>query len=284
MRCKTLKSLNPAGFHTVSYTEFGLPKTDDTVICVHGLTRNGRDFDLLGENLAQSARVVCPDIVGRGRSDWLPEGIEYGNDQYCTDMAVLLGRLECNQVDWIGTSMGGIVGMLLAARPNSPIRRLVLNDIGPLIPKRGLERIAEFVGKDPVFDGIAELEAHLRRVHAPFGILNDGQWRHLATHSARQRDDGRLGLAYDPRIAKPFHDAPLQDIDLWPVWEAIKCPVLVLRGGSSDILDPETAAEMQRRGPGAKLVEFPECGHAPALMDDEQIGIIQEWLFGRDGV
>ncbi|WP_366656380.1 alpha/beta hydrolase [Fodinicurvata sp. EGI_FJ10296] len=266
------------------YTEFGLSKADDTVVCVHGLTRNGRDFDVLAKNLAQSARVVCPDVVGRGRSDWLPQGVDYEYDQYCTDMAVLIGRLERDQIDWIGTSMGGIIGMMLAARPNSPIRRLILNDIGPVVPTEGLARVAAFVGEDPVFDSIAQLETYMRRVHAPFGILNDWQWRHLATHSARQLPDGRLALAYDPRISKPFRDQPLKEVDIWPLWDAIKCPVLVLRGASSDILDRETAAEMQTRGPCAKVVEFPECGHAPSLMDDDHVDIIHDWLFGSGGV
>jgi pimeloyl-ACP methyl ester carboxylesterase len=287
MRRGTFKATHPGGMHTLAYTEFGPPDSTETVICVHGLTRNGRDFDALAGALSTNrVRVICPDIAGRGMSEWLPNAEYYNNEQYCADMSALINALAPGPVDWIGTSMGGIIGMMLAAGREIPIRRLVVNDIGPVIPAAGLARIAEFVGADPTFTDIAELEDYLRQVHAPFGITDDGQWRHLADHSARPLTNGRLGLAYDPRIGDAFRQSPdqptpEQDIVFWPIWDAIECPVLVLRGETSDILSAETAAEMRRRGPRATVVEIQECGHAPSLMANEHIVIIRDWLFGH---
>jgi pimeloyl-ACP methyl ester carboxylesterase len=251
------------------------------VLCVHGLTRTGRDFDVLAAALADEARVVCPDVVGRGASDWLADSAAYAYPQYLADMTALVARLDTDTVDWIGTSMGGMIGMFMAAQPNTPVRRLIVNDVGPLIPKAALQRIADYVGADRSFTDVGEVEAYLRDVHAPFGALSDDQWRHLAEHSVRPRDDGRLALHYDPGIADAFRQGPVEDIDdvdLWPVWDRIACPVLVLRGAESDLLLRETAAEMATRGPKADVVEIAGCGHAPALMDESQIKIIRDWL------
>ena len=177
----------------------------------------------------------------------------------------------------LGTSMGGLIGMMLAAQPGTPIRRLVVNDIGPLIAKEGLDRIATYVGEDPSFADLGELEAYQRRVAATFGALTDAQWRHLAEFGARRKPDGTLGRAYDPSIAEAFKTVT-GDIDLWPVWDAIKCPTLVLRGAQSDLLRPADAAAMTQRGPKARLVEFPGVGHAPALMDADQIAVVERFL------
>jgi pimeloyl-ACP methyl ester carboxylesterase len=262
----------------MAYTAWGDGETPGNVVCVHGLTRSGRDFDALAAVLARSRRVVCPDVVGRGRSDWLADPGQYQTAQYVSDMACLIARMDVGWVDWVGTSMGGMIGMALAAQHGTPIRRLVLNDVGPFLPKAALERIGDYVGKAPRFADIGELEGYLRTVHAPFGPLTDDQWRHLATHSARPDGDG-LALAYDPGIAVPFSpEEGLSDVDLWAVWDAIRCPVLVLRGESSDLLSAETAAGMAARGPKARIVEIAGCGHAPALMDEEQIAIIDDWL------
>ena len=195
-------------------------------------------------------------------------------------MATLIGRLDVPVVDWLGTSMGGLIGMALAAQPGTPIRRLILNDVGPFVPQAALQRIADYVGSDPTFDGMDALEAYLREVHAPFGSLTDAQWRHLATHAARQKTDGRLGLAYDPGIATPLRTQPVESVDLWPLWEAIRCPVLVVRGAESDLLLSETAAGMRERGPRAQVHEVAGCGHAPPLMADDQIAVIRDWLNG----
>lgn len=275
---RSFLGLSAAGFHKVAYTQWGRDDAPRTAVCVHGLTRNGRDFDALALDLADRWRVACPDVVGRGRSGWLANPALYGYPQYCADMAALVARLGVETVDWVGTSMGGLIGMMLAAQPNSPIRRLVINDVGPFVSKVGLQRIADYVGKDPVFEDIAAVESYLRFVLMGFGRLPDEAWRHMAEHSARPRPDGRWGLAYDPGIAEAFKAQPMQDVDLWAFWDRIQCPVLVLRGATSDILLRETAEEMTRRGPKARLVEFANTGHAPALMTEDQIAAVRGFL------
>jgi pimeloyl-ACP methyl ester carboxylesterase len=269
--------LSPAGFHRSAYWEWPTATDASRLIAMHGLTRNGRDFDAVAQILASRYRVICPDVVGRGHSDWLPDGALYGYPQYMADAAVLIAATGGGPLDWLGTSMGGIVGMLLAAQKNTPIRRLILNDVGALIPKAALERIGAYVGLDPHFADLGEVEAYLRRVHAPFGKLTDAEWSGLARRSARARPAGGYGLAYDPAIARAFA-AVTADVDLWPVWDMVSCPVLILRGGTSDLLLPETAAEMVRRKPATTLIEFPECGHAPALNTPKQIAAIGDWL------
>lgn len=277
-RMADVLGLSPGGFHRVAYVEWGDP-TAPVTICVHGLTRNGRDFDRLAADLAASGRrVVCPDMVGRGLSDRLADPAHYGYPQYLADMTTLIARLDTGPVDWVGTSMGGLIGLLLAAQPKNPIRRLVLNDVGPFVPKAALERIATYVGQAPTFRDEAEVEAYLRRIHASFGALSDEDWRYLTHHATRPRSDGLLELRYDPGIGKAFTEAPLDDIDLWQVWDRISCPVLALRGSLSDLLLAETAAEMARRGPGAELHEIAGVGHAPMLMAPEQIVLVRDWL------
>jgi pimeloyl-ACP methyl ester carboxylesterase len=269
--------LSPAGFHRAIYWEWARDPALPVVVAVHGLTRNGRDFDALAGALADRRRVVCPDIVGRGKSDWLPAGALYSYPQYLADCAALLARLSVAQVDWVGTSMGGLIGMMLAAQPLTPIRRLVLNDVGPLVPKTALERIGSYVGGDPHFKSHRDLEFYLRRTYAAFGPLTGLDWAHLARHSVRSLPDGGYGLAYDPKIGEAFK-GPIADVDLWPLWDRIDCPVLILRGGQSDLLSSEVAADMVRRKPGTSLIEFPECGHAPALMAPHQIAAVRDWL------
>lgn len=271
--------LSKGGFHRLAYTEWGGPQAGHAALCVHGLTRNGRDFDALAGALAQDGlRVACPDVVGRGRSDRLADPAGYGYPQYLADMNALIARLDTPQVDWIGTSMGGLIGMMLAAQPNTPLRRLVINDVGPFIPKAAVARIGEYVGRDPRFADLAAAEAYFREVHAPFGSLTDAQWRHLTEHSAVAAQDGGYRLAYDPAIAAPFRVEEPEDLDLWPLWDAIAIPVLVLRGADSDLLLPETTAEMAARGPRAQVAEIAGCGHAPALMDKRQIALVRDWL------
>ena len=271
-----VKGLSPSGFHRLRCFEWGA-RDADVVICVHGLTRNAHDFDRLAHRLADRYRVVAVDVVGRGGSDWLTDPSHYTYAQYQADMNALLARLDVEQVHWIGTSMGGLIGMMAAAQPGTPIRRLVMNDIGPLIAAEGLQRIASYVGDDPAFDDLVQLEVYLRKVSASFGPLSDAQWRHLAEHGARTRPDGKLGRAYDPAIAQAFKTVK-GDIDLWPLWDAVRCPTLVLRGAESDLLRPGDAAEMARRGPKARIVEFPGIGHAPALMAPDQIAVVEDFL------
>ena len=279
MTQRILPALGPQGFHRIAYTEWGSTAGRRPLVCVHGMTRNGRDFDPLAAALSDRWRVVCPDIVGRGRSEWLADPQGYGYAQYVSDMAMLIARLDTEQVDWVGTSMGGVIGMALASRPNSPIRRLVINDIGPFIPGKFLGRLRRYVGKVPHLADMAAVEEYLRQVHAPFGPLTGEQWRHLATHSARPLAGGGFGLAYDPGIAEAaFTKAKPDDVEMWDIWDRITCPVLVLRGASSDLLLPDTVDRMRRRGPQMEAVEIPGCGHAPALMAADQIALVRAWL------
>jgi pimeloyl-ACP methyl ester carboxylesterase len=278
MKSHRVLCLNPFGFHGMHYTEWGDRSAERTAICVHGLTRNARDFDPLAAALSARYRVACPDIAGRGQSDWLPVASAYSYPQYCADMTVLIGRLETESVDWVGTSMGGLIGMMMAAHPNSPVRRLVMNDVGPFIAKAALQRIATYVGQRPHFKSLAALDAYLRQVYAPFGKLTDEDWRAMAEHSQRPAPDGGIVLHHDPRIAENAQAGSQQDIDLWALWDKITCPVLLIRGAQSDLLSKETAAEMTRRGPRARLVEIDGAGHAPALRSAEQIALIQDFL------
>jgi pimeloyl-ACP methyl ester carboxylesterase len=277
-RLLALKSLGPHGFHKLAYAEWGEPSNTNLLVCVHGLTRNGRDFDALAQALAGRYRIACPDVAGRGRSDWLPVKTDYGYPVNLADMAALIARLGGETVDWVGTSMGGIFGMMLAAMPNSPIRRMVLNDVGPFIPKAAIERIGSYVGRDPLFADIEAAEAYFRQVAAPFGRLSDAEWRHLTIHSLRAEKGGGFRPHYDPAIGDAFHVPEIKDVDLWAIWDNIRCPVLTIRGAESDLLLRETAEEMTRRGPKARLVEFAHCGHAPALMAPEQITAIRDFL------
>lgn len=277
MRQHSLCTLGLHGFHRVNYYEWGSPDNPRVVICVHGLTRNGRDFDELAKALSKEYRVLCPDIAGRGQSEWLPHKEDYGYPLYLADMAALIARSAAEQVDWVGTSMGGLIGMLLAAQPGSPIRKLVMNDVGPLIPRASLERLAAYVGKASSYETFEEFEQYIRVVSAPFGPLTDAQWRHLAQTNARKQADGRWGSIYDPAIALPFK-GPVADVALWNFWDLVRCPTLLLRGAESDLLLKETAEEMTRRGPKARFAEFAGIGHAPMLMAADQIDAVRDFL------
>ena len=273
--------LSPAGFHEMHYVEWGARDNPRIVICVHGLSRNGRDFDALAQVLQADFRVVCPDIVGRGKSDWLTSKAGYVNAQYAADVTTLIARLTADgprEIFWVGTSMGGIIGMMLAALPDTPIRRLVLNDVGGIVPKVALARIVAYLGKDPRFATFKELELCVRTISAPFGPLTDAQWEHLTRHNSRRHANGQWGFNYDPDIAAPFRGMDIVDVPLWQHYDPIACPTLLLRGADSDLLLRDTALEMTQRGPRARLVEFAGIGHAPMLMNDEQIGAVRDFL------
>lgn len=265
----------------LAFMDFGERSRDRVVVCVHGLTRNGRDFDRLAIAMAKDFRVIEVDVAGRGRSGWLADKGDYGLPTYLKHMEALLAYRGLEQVDWVGTSMGGLMGMLLAAQPESPIRRLVLNDVGPFIPQAALERIGGHVGQDPRFRRLQDAATYFQEVYADFGIPDELGWSDLTLHSTTRQEDGSYALHYDPAIGDAFKQ-PLADVDLWAVWDAITCPVLVLRGERSDVLTRETAEEMTRRGPKAELVEFEGCGHAPALMTEAQIAVVHEWLLSFD--
>ncbi len=276
-----LLGLSKSGFHPLSYVEWGAQDAPHIVICVHGLTRNARDFDTLAQALTPR-RVVCLDVVGRGQSAWLRDPSDYGFPQYLADANALLARVTAHApadavIDWVGTSMGGLIGMFLAAQPGCPLRRLVLNDVGPLIPKQALERIGAYVGQSAQFASLEEAAGYIRRISAPFGPLTDAQWHHLTEHGVRRDPDGSWRLIYDPAIAQGFA-GPMADVELWPVWDRLALSTLVLRGKDSDLLSPETAYAMTQRGPKARLVEFEGVGHAPMLMADDQVQTVVDFL------
>jgi pimeloyl-ACP methyl ester carboxylesterase len=273
-----------SGFHRIAYTEWGDPDAARVAICVHGLTRQGRDFDPLAVALAQRGyRVLCPDLAGRGRSGWLADSENYQLPQYVSDMAMVLARSGAAEVDWIGTSLGGLTGMHMASMANAPIRRMVVNDVGPYLPWEALGRLGSYLKVMPKsFASFHAAEAYLREVLAPYGRLGDTEWFHLTKHSISTDEDGRLRLRIDPGVGRAFRPVMFYNVSMWRQYDMIKCPILVLRGEHSDLLTREVAKEMTQRGPRAKVVEFPECGHAPALMDHRQIGTIIKWLRSKD--
>ncbi len=274
--------------HQLAYTDWGDPNNKHVVICVHGLTRNCRDFDFLASTLAKDFRVICVDMAGRGRSDWLKNTEDYGSPLiYLSDMEHVLGYIHSQnhnnervQLYWVGISMGGLIGMLMAARRRAPVafRALVMSDIGPFIPSRVLTQFAIYVGKDPRFSNLDELEAYMRNISSSYNVLTDMHWRHLALYSAREYKDGTIGFCYDPGISASFRPENIKDINLWAYWDKLALPVLVLRGEKSDILLLETSDEMQLRGPGAHIIELAGIGHAPMLMDTEQIQLVRNFL------
>jgi len=276
----SFNSLSLHGFHRVAYREWGEADNARIVVCVHGLTRNARDFDDLAIALAPTFRVICPDMPGRGESDWLRDPKDYNTATYLTVSATLLAHARAELVAWVGTSMGGLIGMVLAAQPGTPIVRMVVNDIGPMIEPVALARIAAYVGLDPLFESYQALEAHVRAVSATFGTLSDAQWESLSRSVARQTSDGRWRLKYDPGIAVPFRVTATTPTNLWPVWDAIQCPTLIVRGAESDLLSSTTAKAMQERGPRPELIEFAGVGHAPMLLSADQIEPVVHFLQG----
>lgn len=283
-RLGELSVLGPAGFYRLAYADWGPPDAEHVVLCVHGVTRNGHDFDFLAaEFAALNIRVVAPDLPGRGRSDWLPSAKHYDNHVYLASMAALIGRLGVAQVDWIGTSLGGYIGMAMAALPHNPIRRLVLNDFGARVRHAALRRIAGYLRVVPALKDLAAAEAYLRDVLGPFGTLSDAQWQHITRHSVVKGEGGGWTWHYDPAIAHNFPLFIAFDVVLWHLWDDVSCPTLVLRGESSDLLDAPTVREMRQRGHAAaagrvEVAEIEGCGHAPSLMVKEQIARVRDFL------
>jgi pimeloyl-ACP methyl ester carboxylesterase len=278
-RRRSVQCASARGLHRISYLEWGDPRNRDVLLCVHGLTRSSRDFDDLARALCTQFRVVCPDIAGRGDSDRLADPALYVVPQYVADMVTLIARLDVETVNWLGTSMGGLIGMALAAQAHSPVARLMLNDAGPVISRASLERIGGYLGTRMQFPSLDEAEAYMRSISAPFGPHSDAQWRFLTETWLRRNDDGTWHAHYDPRIAEAFRAAlPEKDLELWPVYDAIRCPTLVLRGEHSDLLSRKTTSEMRARGPKAKVVEIAGVGHAPTLMHPDQIALVRDFL------
>jgi pimeloyl-ACP methyl ester carboxylesterase len=277
--------LSPAGLHRMAYWEWGDPDNDKVLLCVHGLTRTGRDFDRLARRLCSHYRVVCPDVVGRGQSDWLADPAFYVIPQYIADMLPLVARLNARTLHWFGTSMGGLIGMGLASLPGSPIEKLVLNDVGPRLDPVALSRIGMYVGQPISFLTFDDAVNYIRTVSASFGQHTDDQWRELARFVVRQADGsaGPWTLHYDPSISVAFKPSGPEVIaaaeaTLWHCFDNISCPTLVVRGQSSDLLSTDTANEMLQRNSHARLIEIPGVGHAPTFMHDSQIDLASSFL------
>ncbi|UCE32244.1 MAG: alpha/beta hydrolase [Burkholderiales bacterium] len=271
------------GLHRLAYWEWGDRDNPETVICAHGLTRNGRDFDALAAALAGRYRIVCPDMPGRGRSDWLSNANLYDFAQYVADCVTLVARLGVERLAWVGTSMGGLIGMSYAAMRGNPISRLLLNDIGPAIDPAGVSRIDTYVGKAPTLDSYEQAKAYTKEVSAGFGPHDEAGWDMLARHYWVE-DHGRWRAHYDPRIAEPIAAAAGQPApQLWFLYDAIHCPTWVVRGVASDLLSSEVARQMSERGPRAHVVEVPGVGHAPSFIPSDQIAIVEAFLTETQG-
>jgi pimeloyl-ACP methyl ester carboxylesterase len=284
------------GYHRVAYTEWGESNpSSSAVICVHGLTRNSRDFDTLAKFLSSHGHhVFCPDVVGRGDSSWLKNPHHYTFERYITDMNVLISRTHATQIDWIGTSMGGIIGMMMASLPHTPIRRLILNDVGPQIPIHELWRMSKYLAKNLEFTSKNQAKEYFKVIYSEFGILTEEQWEQLTEHSVSERLPGIYISKFDPGI----HEAKLKwqamkelfynphkalegiilDVDLWSYWQNIKCPVLVIRGHQSHLLLPEHIRKMKRTHSRVDVYEVEDAGHAPALLELTQLEKITDWL------
>lgn len=272
--------LDSKSFHHVAYNEWGTPNSNP-IICVHGLSRNSRDFDFIAQALAKKNHyVVCPDVVGRGESDWLLDPNDYNYHVYLSDMGALIARLNAEHIGWIGTSMGGIFGMILASLPNTPIKYLVLNDVGPLIQATSLDRIKKYVdaGLSMVFDDLAHAEKYFRSVMISCGDLTDEQWKHIAKYATRKMENGKLRSKTDPAIQTVTNRERRHDVNLWHIWRHIKCPVLIIQGSESDVLSSQTVRLMKKTHPLCESVELAGVGHAPALMSADEIEIITKWV------
>lgn len=278
MKTHYITSCSIGGLHKLAYSSWGDNDNPNVLICSHGLTRNRHDFDLLAEKLSSKRRVICFDLPGRGESDWLNNKMAYDYNQYTVDALMVIARSGAETVDWLGTSMGGLLGMALASLNNSPIRKLILNDVGPLVPKAALLRIADYVGQQPQVDTPAELKAYIKTIYAGFGELSDEQWQQMLQFGQRTLKNGKLTLNYDPDISVVFKSKPLEDIDLWPLWANIEQETLVIRGETSDLLQLATAEKMLSSKPNAKLINIPNTAHSPALMNDTDIAQIENWL------
>jgi pimeloyl-ACP methyl ester carboxylesterase len=281
-RLESVQCLDSRGLHRMAFWEWGDAANPRVLVCVHGLSRQGRDFDTLARDLAAEYRVVCPDVVGRGRSDRLADPMGYAIPTYLADMVTLVARLNVPQLDWVGTSMGGLIGMALASLPGAPVRRLVLNDIGPNIDAVGLQRIGQYLGEPAHWRTLDEAADALWAVSTGFGPHTREQWLQLTRPQLVPDGDG-FKSHYDPAIALPVRAitpeiAAASQQMLWQGWDRIRCPTLLLRGAESDLLSPQTALAMTQRGPKAQLHEFAGVGHAPMLVQPDQRAVVRQFL------
>ena len=292
---------HPEGQHRMAFWRWGDPQARHLVVCVHGLTRQGRDFDRLAQALVghspEPLQVICPDVAGRGRSEWLGNPAHYQIPQYAGDMLAMLGQIQqklgadqhLQTLDWVGTSMGGLIGMVLAGQPGlplpCPIRRLVLNDVGPAITWSSVQRMQGFVGRYEQYRDLDEVAAALWSVSQGFGPVSSEVWREMSAHMTRPGTDGQLTLHYDPAIGEPVRAltpeaAAAGEAALWTLYDQIQAQTLLIRGQDSDLLTSETATQMTQRGPRAQLDTWPGCGHAPTLTSDDQIAVVARFLLG----
>jgi pimeloyl-ACP methyl ester carboxylesterase len=281
-RLRDVKCLSPAGFHRMAYAEWGDPGNPRVLLCLHGLTRVGRDFDRLARAMAPHYRVVCPDVVGRGRSDWLRDPNYYVVPQYVSDVVALIARLDVETVDWVGTSMGGLMGIALAGQAEAPVRRLVINDVGPRLDAAAISRIGAYLGAPVSFATVDEAIDYVAVVAAPFGVKKREDWRELVEPALR-RDGERWRLHYDPSIGVPFKSvtpegAAAAEAAMWRLYDGIRCPTLLVRGEHSDLLTRATLDEMKGRGPQPATAEIPGVGHAPTFMFEHEIAIVRDFL------
>ena len=283
------------GGHRMAYWSWGNPAAPHLVLCAHGLSRQGRDFDTLARALSArgngQVRVVCPDVVGRGKSDWLRDPMAYQFPTYAADMLALLAELKPTTLDWVGTSMGGLIGIVMCGQPGLPmpvpVRRLVLNDIGPSVQWEAVVRIGSYLGNTGRFASLEQAAAAMLAISTTFGPHTPAQWLELSRHMVKPLGDGSgaLTLHYDPAIALPFRVVTQEssaqgEAMVWQLYDNIRAETLLTRGASSDVLSPQTAAAMTQRGPKARLVEFAGVGHAPTFIADDQVLCVADFLLG----
>ena len=283
-RQRSVQCADAKGLHRMAYWEWGDAANPRVLVCVHGLSRQGRDFDVLARAMAGEYRVVCPDVVGRGRSDWLADPMGYNVPAYVADMVTLLARLDAEVVHWVGTSMGGLIGMGLASLPGTPISRLVLNDVGPVIEWQSLQRIGTYLGQPNHWPSEEAAADALLAISQGFGPHTPEQWMALSRPQLLPDGSG-FTTRYDPAIAVPFRLitpelAKAGEAMLWAGYDRVACPTLLIRGAESDLLSPATAQAMTQRGPRARLVELPGIGHAPTLVQADQVALVREFLLG----
>jgi pimeloyl-ACP methyl ester carboxylesterase len=285
-RLHRVSCLDAGGLHRVAYWEWGDPTNPRVLVCVHGLTRQGRDFDVLARAMRVHYRVICVDVAGRGESDWLPQPMDYAIPRYVADMVTVLARVNAETVHWVGTSMGGLIGMVLASLASGPIQRLVINDIGPVLEASALTRIGNYVGAAQTWATPEDAADYMWSNSRGFGPHTKEQWLALTRPMLRPIDaagGGGFRAHYDPSIAVPFRAATpeiaaLGEAALWHAYDAIACPTLLLRGAESDLLSEATALAMTQRGPRATLQQFSGVGHAPTLVADDQVQAVREFL------
>jgi pimeloyl-ACP methyl ester carboxylesterase len=279
-RFGALRCLSMSGFHRIAYADWGPEDAAETVVCVHGLTRQGRDFDYLAGSLANAGyRVVCPDLVGRGGSGWMPHVLDYVFPQYCADMAAFLGTLRSATIHWVGTSLGGLIGIVLASMPDSPIATLVVNDIGPVVPTCAAARIGVRVNNSPMaFASLEQAEQHNRRAFAASGDLNDAQWRHFTLHGVREDSQGGYVAHLDPKVITAYNWLFYYQMTLWNYWDRLRIPILTIHGEESDFMPAHLVAAMKRRAPQLRTFPVAGVGHVPMLMSNEEIAAVRSFL------